>query len=113
MLTTLFIISLLVIILIKDNDLSERDRALIARAETKADLLLRHYGINYEDEMFKRVVELVKADNKDEAVKLYRAYSGKGLNEAEGVINRLDKRLNRSGEDDIAALLKEVNQSAG
>ncbi len=59
------------------------------RLERKVDLILKHLGIDPNQGVDEKVMELMKAGRKIEAIKLYREQTGAGLKEAKDYVESL------------------------
>ena len=64
------------------------DRDVI-RLERKVDLILEHLGLDLNQGLHEKIIELLKADKKIEAIKLYREQTGVGLKEAKDYVESL------------------------
>jgi ribosomal protein L7/L12 len=61
----------------------------VARVERKLGALLKHSRLDIATIAGQEAQELVRAGKKMEAIKLYREYTGVGLAEATGAVERL------------------------
>jgi ribosomal protein L7/L12 len=61
----------------------------VARVERKLGALLKHSGLDIATIAGQEAQVLVSAGRKMEAIKLYREYTGVGLAEAKGAVERL------------------------
>ena len=61
----------------------------IARLERKVDAILKHLGVDFVEEVDPKVLELVIAGRKIEAIKAYREQTGVGLKEAKDYVESL------------------------
>ncbi len=61
----------------------------VIRLERKIDLILKHLGLDLSQGMYEKIIELLKADKKIEAIKFYREQSGVGLKEAKDYVESL------------------------
>ena len=59
------------------------------RLERKVDLILKHLGIDPNPGVDEKVLELMRAGQKIEAIKLYREQTGVGLKEAKDYVESL------------------------
>jgi hypothetical protein len=59
------------------------------RLERKVDLILKHLGIDPNQGVDEKIMELVNAGRKIEAIKLYREQTGVGLKEAKDYVESL------------------------
>ena len=59
-----------------------------SRLERKVDLILRHLGIDPNQGLDEKIMELVKAGQKIQAIKLYREQTGAGLKEAKDYVEK-------------------------
>lgn len=57
--------------------------------ERKIDLILSHLGIDPDQGVNQQVLELVKAGQKIQAIKVYREQTGVGLKEAKDLVESL------------------------
>ncbi len=62
---------------------------LVGRLDRKVDLILKHLGIDPNQEVNQEIVELMKAGQKIQAIKLYRQQTGAGLKEAKDYVESL------------------------
>jgi ribosomal protein L7/L12 len=73
--------------------LSARNSSPVAngnsRLERKVDLIRSHLGIDPNQGVNEKIVELMKAGRKIEAIKLYREQTGVGLKEAKDYVESL------------------------
>jgi len=60
-----------------------------SRLERKVDLILKHLGIDPNQGVDEKIMELMKAGQKIEAIKLYREQTGVGLKEAKDYVEGL------------------------
>jgi ribosomal protein L7/L12 len=60
-----------------------------SRLERKVDLILSHLGIDPNQGVDEKIMELMKAGQKIEAIKLYREKTGCGLKEAKDYVESL------------------------
>ena len=60
-----------------------------SRLERKVDLILKHLGIDPNQGVDEKIMELMKAGQKIEAIKLYREQTGVGLREAKDYVESL------------------------
>ncbi|HVX14077.1 MAG TPA: ribosomal protein L7/L12 [Pirellulales bacterium] len=60
-----------------------------SRLERKIDLVLNHLGIDPNQGVDEKIVELMKTGQKIEAIKLYREKTGCGLKEAKDYVESL------------------------
>ena len=60
-----------------------------SRLERKVDLILKHLGIDPNPGVDEKVLELMRAGQKIEAIKLYREQTGVGLKEAKDYVESL------------------------
>jgi hypothetical protein len=61
----------------------------LGRLERKVDLILTHLGLDPAQGVNAQVVELMKAGQKIQAIKLYREQTGVGLKEAKDYVESL------------------------
>jgi hypothetical protein len=61
-----------------------------SRIEWKLDLIIYHLGIHPDQGMDEKIVQLVKAGRKIEAIKLYREHAAVGLKEAKDYVEALE-----------------------
>lgn len=61
----------------------------LKRIERKVDLLLRHLQLDSDQGVDPKVLELMQAGRKIEAIKLYREQTGVGLKEAKDYVEGL------------------------
>jgi hypothetical protein len=61
----------------------------VIRLERKIDLSLEHLGLNLNQGVNEKITELLKADKKIKAIKLYREQTGVGLKEAKDYVESL------------------------
>ena len=61
----------------------------LRRIERKVDLILKHLGLDLDQDVSPQVMELVKAGQKIQAIKLYREQTGAGLKEAKEYVEGL------------------------
>jgi hypothetical protein len=61
----------------------------LGRLERKVDLILRHLGLDPNQGLNPEIVELMKAGQKIQAIKLYREQTGVGLKEAKDYVESL------------------------
>jgi ribosomal protein L7/L12 len=61
----------------------------LARRERKVDLILGHLGLDPNQDVNLKIVELMNAGRKIQAIKLYREQTGAGLKEAKDYVERL------------------------
>jgi ribosomal protein L7/L12 len=61
----------------------------VTRVERKLSALLKHSGLDIATIAGQEAQVLVRAGRKMEAIKLYREYTGVGLAEAKGAVERL------------------------
>ena len=61
----------------------------LRRIERKIDLILKHLGLDPDQGVNQQVMELVKAGQKIQAIKLYREQTGAGLKEAKEYVEGL------------------------
>ena len=75
--------------------LKPRDKRQLNRLEGKVDALLRHAGLTTEAsvELPPDVLDAIRAGNKIEAIRLYRAATGIGLAEAKDAVERAQDRM--------------------
>ena len=59
------------------------------RLERKIDLILKHLGIAPNQGVDEKIMELIKAGEKIQAIKLYREQTGAGLKEAKDYVESL------------------------
>jgi ribosomal protein L7/L12 len=59
------------------------------RLERKIDLILNHLGVDPNQGANEKVMELLKAGQKIQAIKLYREQTGAGLKEAKDYVESL------------------------
>jgi hypothetical protein len=59
------------------------------RLERKVDLILKHLGIDPNQGVDEKIMELLKAGQKIQAIKLYREQTGAGLKDAKDYVERL------------------------
>jgi ribosomal L7/L12-like protein len=62
---------------------------LLGRLDRKVDLILKHLGIDPNQEVNLEIMELMKAGQKIQAIKLYRQQTGAGLKEAKDYVESL------------------------
>lgn len=74
--------------------LPANDPDRLRRLERKVDLILGHLGLTAGDPLIDRVVELVDAGRKIEAIKAYREATGAGLNEAKDAVEAIAAKRN-------------------
>ena len=60
-----------------------------SRLERKVDLILKHLGIDPKQGVDEKIMELMKAGQKIQAIKLYRQQTGAGLKEAKDYVEGL------------------------
>ena len=60
-----------------------------SRLERKLDLILKHLGLDPNQGLDEKIVELVKSGQKIQAIKLYREQTGVGLKEAKDYVEGL------------------------
>ncbi len=63
--------------------------ANLLRLERKIDLILEHLGLDLNQGVHEKIMELMKADKKIEAIKIYREQTGTGLKEAKDYVESL------------------------
>ena len=63
--------------------------ANLLRLERKIDLILEHLGLDLNQGVREKIMELMKADKKIEAIKIYREQTGAGLKEAKDYVESL------------------------
>lgn len=83
--------------LFSSNELSASDAARLRRVEAKLDLVLKHLGVTYDDdlawgELSEEVRRLVDSGRKIEAIKRHRELTGAGLADSKAVIDRYEGR---------------------
>ena len=61
----------------------------LRRLDRKIDLILRHLGLDPNQDVNPQVMELTKAGQKIQAIKLYRQQTGAGLKEAKDYVEGL------------------------
>jgi ribosomal protein L7/L12 len=61
----------------------------LARIERKLDAIVDHLGIDFQERVDPKVLELARAGKKIEAIKLYRRQSDAGLKEAKDYVESL------------------------
>ena len=61
----------------------------LRRLERKVDLILKHLGLDPNQDVNVKVMELVKAGQKIEAIKVYREQTGAGLKDAKDYVESL------------------------
>jgi Ribosomal protein L7/L12 C-terminal domain len=61
----------------------------LKRLERKVDLILSHLGLDPNQGVSPQVMELVKAGQKIQAIKVYREQTGAGLKEAKDYVESL------------------------
>ena len=59
------------------------------RLERKVDLILKHLGLDPNQGVDEKIMELMKSGQKIQAIKLYREQSGVGLKEAKDYVEGL------------------------
>ena len=95
-LVTLVCLALLVLIAILSARLNtiERRLARLNSVDGKQDLLLSHFGLQYEPykNVPPAVAEALRSGNKIEAIKRYREETGVGLKEAKEFIEQVQRR---------------------
>jgi len=69
--------------------LSPKARGNNSRLERKVDLILKHLGIDPNQGVDEKIMELMKSGQKIEAIKLYREQTGVGLKEAKDYVEGL------------------------
>ncbi len=62
---------------------------LLGRLDRKIDLILKHLGIDPNQEVCPEIKELMKTGQKIQAIKLYRQQTGAGLKEAKDYVESL------------------------
>ncbi len=60
-----------------------------SRLERKVDLILKHLGIDPNQGVDEKIMELMKAGQKIEAIKIYREQTGVGLKQAKDYVESL------------------------
>ena len=63
--------------------------ANLLRLERKIDLILEHLGLDLNQGVREKIMEIMKADKKIEAIKIYREQTGAGLKEAKDYVESL------------------------
>jgi Ribosomal protein L7/L12 C-terminal domain len=76
-------------LLLMANFMSPKARGNNSRLERKVDLILKHLGIDPNQGVNEKIVELMKAGQKIEAIKLYRVQTGAGLKDAKDYVESL------------------------
>ena len=61
----------------------------LGRIERKVDLILRHLGLDPNQDVNLEIMELMKAGRKIQAIKLYRQQTGAGLKQAKDYVESL------------------------
>jgi hypothetical protein len=61
----------------------------LGRLERKVDLILKHLGLDPNQEVNLEILELMKSGQKIQAIKLYRKQTGAGLKEAKDYVESL------------------------
>ena len=61
----------------------------VIRLERKINLILEHLGLDPNQGVDEKIMELMKAGKKIEAIKLYRVQTGGGLKEAKDYVEGL------------------------
>jgi len=61
----------------------------LSRLERKVDLILSHLGLDPNQGVNEKIVELMKAGQKIQAIRLYREQTGVGLKEAKDYVESL------------------------
>ena len=69
--------------------LSPKARGSNSRLERKVDLILKHLGIDPDQGIDEKIMELLKSGQKIQAIKLYREQTGVGLKEAKDYVESL------------------------
>lgn len=76
----------------------------LTRLEQKIDLLLNRFEIPYQEEdqkensegrFYEQIYSLLRANNKIEAIKVYREATGLGLREAKDAVEAIERELKR------------------
>jgi hypothetical protein len=65
------------------------NRRRLGRLERKVDLILGHLGLDPNEDVNLKIMELMNAGHKIQAIKLYREQTGAGLKEAKDYVERL------------------------
>ena len=68
---------------------SRRNGQQLRRLERKVDLILSHLGLDPNQGVNEEVMELVKAGQKIQAIKVYREQTGVGLKDAKDYVEGL------------------------
>jgi Ribosomal protein L7/L12 C-terminal domain len=76
-------------LLLKAHFLSPKARGNNSLLERKVDLILKHLGIDPNQGVDEKIMELMKAGQKIEAIKLYREQTGVELKEAKDYVEGL------------------------
>ena len=84
-----FWVVLVLSILLMAHYLSPKARGSNSNLERKVDLILKHLGIDPYQGVDEKIVELMRAGQKIEAIKLYREQTGVGLKEAKDYVESL------------------------
>ena len=71
------------------NQSGARQAVRLGRLERKVDAIVKHLGVSVVDEVDPKVLELVIAGKKIEAIKLYREQTKVGLKEAKDYVESL------------------------
>jgi Ribosomal protein L7/L12 C-terminal domain len=87
--TTFWLLLFLCIILIGQHLSPKASSSNNSRLERKVDLILKHLGIDPNQGVDEKIMELVKAGQKIQAIKLYREKTGVGLKEAKDYVEGL------------------------
>jgi ribosomal protein L7/L12 len=71
------------------TDARNNDGVRLARLERKVDLILRHLGLDSNQDVNPQIIELMQSGRKIQAIKLYRQQTGVGLKEAKDYVESL------------------------
>jgi ribosomal protein L7/L12 len=80
---------LMVLLSMARNSSSVANGSKTSRLERKVDLILKHLGLDPNQGVDEKIMELMKAGQKIEAIKLYREQTGVGLKEAKDYVESL------------------------
>jgi Ribosomal protein L7/L12 C-terminal domain len=79
----------LVVLATSWTDARSNNGRRLGRLERKVDLILRHLGLDPNQDLNPQVMELLNAGQKINAIKLYRKQTGVGLKEAKDYVESL------------------------
>jgi hypothetical protein len=66
-----------------------RNSLRLRRIEKKLDAVVKHLGLDVESEVDPKIVDLITAGKKIEAIKLYREQTGASLSDAKAYVESL------------------------